>query len=558
MLCLSAMVNVTSPRPKTPGSTTSGTFSDDTWVVQVRQFLDEWHCRFAGSSLGKSFGRAKAVKVALDLLALNGTPLTAEEIDSMVNLEEDRLVYQLANAIPEEVRAKFDTLAASLQMMVSTASVIRHNCEEKTVGNTIEELENDSMTQAILKKSVVAASAEISKINRCTDSWVNNMDIRLQRLAKASQTAETAHRELMITEGLLEQYRDTSKHQSSKALLGMADGNKEIFVKAMFGSWYGATVKGRAERVFRVKFEEEIALADKQLMDYKTAKMDQTRAILMRGSAADDQALVGMIVNLWHTEVEDAKVEKSLLGVQAELDAKLQSATKAQTDSAKKVFGKICGNQDSMLVANAFAALISNRTMEIEERECAKALALVDEKMKAMMEKNKDNASSVLNRMNGATESGLVELYFSEWNSYYMEAKKEQEKLDMMKKDEAKLKSLKARISGNAKNSQGRVNEQMNMMLLTKCVCGWQIEARAQNIEKYYNRKIESKRKQLQSVHSLFQSFANQLDEGLSNIDSARGEDRRPASGQGRSKRMGRDNSGAVSLPNIHQKTAQA
>merc|ERR1712056_93881 len=82
-----------------------------------------------------------------------------------------------------------------------------------------------------------------------------------------------------------------------------------------------------------------------------------------------------------------------------------------------------------------------------------------------------------------------------------------------------KFKSMRSRQSGNAQGVQGRVNEQMKMNLLLKCSMAWKIEARVNKENTEFNRKLDQKRKQLQSVQKLFKEFARQLEEGLGNVD---------------------------------------
>jgi hypothetical protein len=87
----------------------------------------------------------------------------------------------------------------------------------------------------------------------------------------------------------------------------------------------------------------------------------------------------------------------------------------------------------------------------------------------------------------------------------------------------------------------------------------WQIEAKVARIDKYYQSKLDGKRKQLQSCQTLFKSFAAQLEQGLNAA-----QDEPASSGRGgkkeKSQRLSKENQslsktdGSVSLPDIHSR----
>merc|ERR1719450_1496495 len=117
-----------------------------------------------------------------------------------------------------------------------------------------------------------------------------------------------------------------------------------------------------------------------------------------------------------------------------------------------------------------------------------------------------------------------------------------------------RFKSLQDRQKANATGVQGRVNEQMKANLLLRSLKSWQIEAKVNKENTEFNRKLDQKRKQLQSVQQLFKEFARQLEEGLGRVDGDSSGRRSQGTGRSKGHKSMKDGgAGSVSLPDIHQ-----
>lgn len=164
------------------------------------------------------------------------------------------------------------------------------------------------------------------------------------------------------------------------------------------------------------------------------------------------------------------------------------------------------------------------------------------------MEKKKEEAKSVLDRMSGASDTGLLAQTIKAWWDFIVEDKKDRALADQLNAQSSKFKSLADRQKGNAAGVQTRVNDQVKINLVLKCFSGWRLECQVYRVEKYFTSKIDAKRRQLDSVKSLFKSFAVQLEQGLGN---AEGE----SSGRTQnSRRTKKGMESSVSLPDIHQR----
>merc|ERR1712014_211417 len=101
------------------------------------------------------------------------------------------------------------------------------------------------------------------------------------------------------------------------------------------------------------------------------------------------------------------------------------------------------------------------------------------------------------------------------WCDYIKEEKDDRKAQDLLNEQAAKFSNMASRQLGNARGVQTRVNEQMKLNLCQRCWTVWLLETMVNRVEKYYTNKMEGKRRQLNSVQSLFKSFAMQLEQGL-------------------------------------------
>merc|ERR1712224_352854 len=179
-----------------------------------------------------------------------------------------------------------------------------------------------------------------------------------------------------------------------------------------------------------------------------------------------------------------------------------------------------------------------------KNKDMEDAVKQQEQQIQEFLLKKKEEAKGVLDKMNAATDSGLVEHCVSTWVQNYKDEKEAQKLEQLMNGADDRFASLNGRQKDNAKGVMSRVNEQMELNCMLKCFSNWATDTKLERIMRHYNSKMDSKKQQLQSVQHLFKNFAQQLDQGLKNEgDSARN------SGSRRSK-----DDGGVQLPDIQKK----
>jgi hypothetical protein len=536
----------TDPTPRMP----TARVSNETISLQLQQFFDDWNIRIMGSALAKTWTARKVQASALEVLALNGVDLTPEDIEELSKLEEADLLAELVPKLPFQLRQSFDALALQLQMMITAAIRVRRACDEggdAGIQESIEETDSTSMGQQILKASVVQASKEVASLHKSQHTWSKSMEKRLDRLTRSAEFAEHAQQQLIATEAQLDRFASEQNQKSKKALMGLADSNDKSLLHSGFASWLGITMANSNERKVRNKFEKEIQENEKALFEYKERQLKGVKGVLMRGARDTDQGLMTFCVQTWGSWVAEAKRSGTTKEALMKIEAQLQQFSDRQSNNTKKVLARMSADQDATVFGLAWSAWLMFSQEYKKDKIFEDQVKKAEQSLKAHMDSKKEGAKQVLDRFNGASNSGLLSQCIQGWMTLVHEAAKAREMENAMDSAGARFASLKAGHKQNAMSVQGRVNEQIKENHILRCFTEWLLQTKVNKLDKIYAGKLVHKRQQLASVQTLFKSFARQLEEGLGNIEgetSARSTTRR-------TKGMSKDG-GAVSLPNIH------
>lgn len=223
------------------------------------------------------------------------------------------------------------------------------------------------------------------------------------------------------------------------------------------------------------------------------------------------------------------------------MEAKLAGASAAQAENTKKVMSRMAAGSDNALLSVVVASWVQWLADYKKNKDEEDAIKKQEAQMQEYLKQKKDGAKAVLDKMNAATDSGLVEHVISTWAQHFADMKESAKMEAIMAEHEAKFASLNGRQKDNAKGVMSRVNEEQQLNVMLRHFSMWAMDTKMERVMKYYNSKMEGKKHQLQSVQSLFKNFAQQLDQGLkADADSARD-----------SRRKSRDDAGVV-LPDIN------
>merc|ERR1712193_344181 len=303
--------------------------------------------------------------------------------------------------------------------------------------------------------------------------------------------------------------------KSTKMMMGVAGKNDKVLMTVVFSSWFTLQQKLKSERGIRDMFEAEIEALDAKLMEYRQAALNNVRNVLMRKAAEGDNALLLQVWKSWADEVQETKREAGSQEAMKAMEAKLASANAAQTENTKKVMARMSSGSDSALLTVVIGSWVKYVEDYKKNKDMEDAVKAQEKAMEEFMKKKKDEAKNVLDRMNSATDSGLVEHVMSTWCQNYKDNIEARKMEALMAENEAKFGALNGRQKDNAKGVMSKVNEQMDLNAMLKHFSAWSTDTKLERIMRHYNSKMDSKKHQLQSVQHLFKSFAHQLDQGL-------------------------------------------
>jgi len=254
------------------------------------------------------------------------------------------------------------------------------------------------------------------------------------------------------------------------------------------------------------------------------------------------------------------------------------------TTAREMVMLRLAGNNAGVLLSLHFQGWLDYIRACRQEKAFEDAVKKTEEALKKHLATKKDEARQVMERLTGSCATGLLALMVQHWVEFVHEEKNERQLAEARHGEERKFKTLCKNQRSRAANVQNRVNHQMNLNLLQKTMSTWVLETKVHSINHVCNTKYTTKKKQLQGVQNLFQSFAMQLEQNLGADDSTGFSGFVPASGTV-SKRSGesskksanrhreqyhnrdhphrdpqmrgmvRDSAGSVSLPNINGRT---
>eukprot|EP00931_Biecheleriopsis_adriatica_P074993 TRINITY_DN48957_c0_g1_i1.p1 TRINITY_DN48957_c0_g1~~TRINITY_DN48957_c0_g1_i1.p1 ORF type:complete len:590 (+),score=153.86 TRINITY_DN48957_c0_g1_i1:90-1772(+) len=553
-----------SPRsPRSPLQPNIQRVSDEALCLQLQQFLDNWHFRVMNSSLGKQFSRLKVTEICLQALSMNGIPMSQNEINTLVNMEENIMIFEIIARMPEGLRERFEHLTIELQVVINTATRMRSTIESgdsDAIQALMEESSSTAFGQQTVKRAIVQASTEVAKIMRCQETWGASMASRLDRLSHAADIAEMAQKRLVALEAQVQGAAPQKIDKAKKVLISFAEQNKEVLLSAAFANWHGMYLKEKGERELRAKYEKECEEAEQMVADFKAAKLQNIRGVMMSAVIRDQQELTHAIFGAWQKCTEHSKAEAEVAKEIEKIEETLSKQSKQVAENAAKVMLSVMMGQEGGLVASCFASWVQFHEEYKKDAQFEDAVKTAEKKMEEFMEKQKEDAQKVLEHLCAGTDTGLVNNMFKAWSAYVFEGRKLRELEKQVNSAEGRFASLKCRQATTGKNVQGRVNEQIKLNCQYRFFMEWNTQTKVNRIEKYYSAKIDGKRKQLGSVQTLFQSFARDLETGLKDIDgggddSSRGHSHRRSKPKSHSKsEPAQAMAASVSLPDISKK----
>merc|ERR1711937_244703 len=427
-------------------------------------------------------------------------------------------IDSLVSRMPQQTKEQFEHFFLQLQIIVSTATRIRTALEQGTP-DVIEEALNDAdqtgIMPYILKMSVVQAGTEVVALRQQHEGWSTETEARMSKLLRGADDAMQAQKQLSAAQAQLGQWQGSQKDKAYKAMMGVAGKNDRAMMDSFITNWKSVVDRTKKEAEIRIEYEERIEAAQKRLFDYKQSQKANSKGVLMRQAASGDGALVGEVFAYLCKEPQGRKANEEAARKLAEIEPKLAAQAGKNKDNAKAVLMRNLAQGDNMLMDVCLEAWKSWLVEYRKEKETEDAVKLAEQKVADFMKNKKDGAASVIDRMNAATDSGLVEHVISTWIQAYKDDKKAQEMEAMLNGANSKFASFSARNKAGAQSAGAKATEVRDYGLVNRAFLLWTDVTKVERLLLFYSNRVEHKKHQLQGLQTMFRNFASQLETGL-------------------------------------------
>eukprot|EP00418_Pyrodinium_bahamense_P099618 CAMPEP_0179037460 /NCGR_PEP_ID=MMETSP0796-20121207/14141_1 /TAXON_ID=73915 /ORGANISM="Pyrodinium bahamense, Strain pbaha01" /LENGTH=424 /DNA_ID=CAMNT_0020733771 /DNA_START=1 /DNA_END=1273 /DNA_ORIENTATION=- len=356
---------------------------------------------------------------------------------------------------------------------------------------------------------------EVGEIREIHDNWEASTSKRIARLSRCQRETEQGRIELEKLNIRLSSFGKEQNEKSKGVLMGLASKNDKTLLQTVFKGWWTHKVKYFAEKEIHDKFQQEIDDAQRKLMEYKQEQVKNVRQVLLRTADDNDKVLTGECFRLWVKGVQEEKDERELEAQTNAARQKMGNLKEAQKENAKKAMLRIGAGNDEALKMQMFQAWLTAHEEEQKNKEFEAMVKAQEEKMQEFLKKQSEGAKGVLSRISGSSDTGLLHMTFGAWQDELKSAKKAMEMENVMKQQQARMKTLNDHMKSSANDSAQRANEQEMENILMAVFMNWATEARVGRLIRHYSGQMDSKKQQLDAVQGMFKTFAQQLEHGI-------------------------------------------
>merc|ERR1719265_1036436 len=480
-----------------------------------------------------------------------GVMLSPPEQNELLQLDEATMIDRLVSRMPQQTKEQFEHFFLQLQLIVSTATRVRTGLEEgqpKMIEEALNDAEQTGIISYILKMSTVQAGSEVTALKSQHDNWTVETESRMSKLLRGQDDAMQAQKQLAAAQAQLGHFQGSQKDKAYKAMMGVAGKNDKALMDAMITNWKSVVDRIKKEAEIRVEYQERIEGAQKRLFDYKQSQKGNAKGVLLRQAAAGDGALVGEVFAYLCKEPQQRRADEEAAKKLEEIEKKLAESMAKGKENAKAVLMRNLASGDNMLMdvcLEAWKAWLIDYKKNKESEDAVKA---AEAKVAAFMKQKSGGAKGIIDKMNSATDSGLVEHVISTWISYQKEKKKAEEMEALINGANSKFASFGDRNKGSAMSAGQKATAVKEYGLCIHAMVLWTDLTKVERMLRYYQNRIEGRKHQLQGLQTMFKTFATQLESGLKE-GTPRSQQ---AVGNGSKKGMSK-NEQSVSLPNIHK-----
>mmetsp|Transcript_78051 Transcript_78051/g.181024 ORF Transcript_78051/g.181024 Transcript_78051/m.181024 type:complete len:563 (-) Transcript_78051:103-1791(-) len=520
----------------------------------VNNLLEPKHYTKLADVLRGKWDRCQSLHAAIKLMEQHGVALSQQEQEALGALDEQYMIEVLVSKMPAQSKEQFQNFFLQLQMVVSTATRVREGLRAgsaPTVQGALNDAVSTGVEQHILRMAVVQAGNEVASLKQGHSLWMSEAQCRMSKLLRGQEDKLQAQKKLAAARATLAGYQAQCGARAKKALVGFTSGSIKMLVRTIFLSWTQETRHAKVENAIYEEYREQIESAEQRYVEAQLQQTGSANALMIAKARDNDRMLMAECFAAFKQERAAARAGGDTRMQLEELEAKLQQLTEEKSASAKSMLQRMGASVGTSLAQMCLQAWMSIRSQLQKEKELDVRVQQAKLTIDKLVEKKKAGTKSVLERMVRSSDSGLLQSSMQAWVQLVQEEKKSNEMAQALRNANSKLLDFNGWHKANAGTAMERAAHHINRMLTLNIFCNWRLHTKMEQILRYQQGKVESKRAQLAKVQGMFRSFATELE---SNLNRSGDTEREFLSPQQRRLRghMSRPEGGTVSLPSIH------
>mmetsp|Transcript_99584 Transcript_99584/g.316106 ORF Transcript_99584/g.316106 Transcript_99584/m.316106 type:complete len:584 (+) Transcript_99584:72-1823(+) len=530
----------------------TGHSQDETEKYLARTLLDYEHYTMIHQALASRWDRLHSLSAAIKLMENYGVTLSAEEVERLKRLEEGQQINALVMKMPQQSNEQFQQFFLQLQLLVSTATRVRRALEEGRpdfVEAALDDADSTGIAPYILRMAIVQAGSEVETLRQQYTSYMREADERCGKLIRGQEDALQAQKRLASASAQLALYKIGQTDKVKAVMVNFAAQSAKGLLAAVVKAWHSYVKQSRLDDEICKELKDHLEGVTARLAALREKQLGSARGMLMRKAMNHESQVVREIWQTWVIEVKEAKERIESAGQIREMEEKLGKMQSSQSENVKKVMMRMNADTEFTLLGMVFQAFVSFHLEYAKNKEMEDQVKHSEQKIAQFMASQSKGAKSVLSKMGGATDSGLVRQVFTSWKEKWDEARKEAELEAVLNSHESRLKSFSSgRKEGNM-NAMDRARYHTEIGFTLRLWAAWKMYVKLESSTGHYKAKIDGKKSQLLGVQQMFRRFATELE---SNFRAGGDTTRDIRDGPPVGRRL-QKSEGSVSLPDINQ-----
>jgi len=408
------------------------------------------------------------------------------------------------------------------------------------------DVEDSSIAPYVLKMSIVQAGAEVMSLGSQHTSWAHESQGKLAKLVRGQEDSMAAKKKLAQANAMLHNTAAYHTEQARNVIQTVLTSTSKMLLKSIIASWLCHIRREKMEQSLHDKYAVKLEQMQEQISNCRGSALANVRSLFARQTAQGRIELLKDVFEIWNEEAQEIKAKRGLETELKGYDEQLLQCKAEQASRMKTIVQTMAAGTDSGLKVTVFNAWRGDLQELKQERLFDQKVAGVKVALQKRSQEHTSRTLIVLQKVATETDATLMQMVFKTWSKHWQEIKQSTNWAELLQTANSKLSNFGARNAKSAGLVMGKASAMIDEMLVLKVFNCWKLETRLQQVARSQQTVIEGKRAQLQNVHTMFRSFAVQLEDTAKDLQRSH---------KTKSERkMLSKSDGTVSLPNIHER----